>query len=168
MQKSLNNFTLLVCVLIVLSFSFIESNMTVTGGVTRSYATINSLNKQEVNIVVNLTVNIICCAQFRQGNSSKQNLTEWISCLNKSGAVKMNLHCFAFCDYHSNEIATVFHDWRFLKNSDLSCLILVNPILCIVSWGNSLVSSLFMTYACIHHVCVSRCQQPKIFDTNLL
>lgn len=75
-KKSLNNFTLLVCVLIVLSFSFIESNMTVTGGVTRSYATINSLNKQEVNIVVNLTVNIICCAQFRQGNSSKQNLTE--------------------------------------------------------------------------------------------
>ncbi len=61
-EKSLNNFPLLVCVLIVLCFSFIESNMTVTGGVTRSYTTIIIFNKQEVNIMVNLTVNIICFA----------------------------------------------------------------------------------------------------------
>ncbi len=65
--------------------------------------------------------------------------------------MKVKSKCMIFSDYHSNEIATVFHDWRFLKN--------------IVSWGKCLVSPLFTTHPCIHHVYVLLCQQPKIFNT---
>lgn len=66
--------------------------------------------------------------------------------------------------WHLFKWKTIFHDWKFLKNSVkiLSCLILVNPILCIVA-------PLFMI--CWHSPCspsLCCCVSNQKYSTQIL